>query len=205
MNSLGELHGFLVHGLAPAGIAVVIADPAIVGLVIASTGQSGLQFVTELALVSDSPLGRKNQPHRMTYYHKPVLVFGKEGCRIKPGDSVVKIPSQEGNPSWSIGRLMEAATELVLKRVAEPGQRVCDPIMLDRPYTALAARKLGCAFTGASHDLGCVERIKRALSLDSTKGKISEAAESSATEAKQARTSQSQPTQKQAYLELDGD
>ena len=205
LNSLGELHDFLVHGLAPTGIAAVIADPAIVGSVIESTGQSGLLFVTELALVSDSPLGRKNRPHQVTYYHKPVLVFGKQGCRMKPGGSVLQIPTQEGNPSRSIGRLMEAATELVLKRVAEPGQRVCDPIMLDRPYTALAARTLGCTFTGASHDLGCVERIKRALSLDSAKGKLSEVEESSTTEAKQAGTCQSQPTQKQAYLELDGD
>ncbi len=207
LHSLGELHEFLVRGLAPTGIVAVIADPAIVGRVIASTGQPGLQFVTELALVSDSPLGRKNQPHRMTYYHKPVLVFGKEGCRIKPGGSVLHIPSQEGNPSWSIGRLMEAATELLLKRVAEPGQRVCDPIMLDRPYTALAARKLGCAFTGASHDMGCVERIRRALSLDSAKGKISEVAESSAPVAHNHDALDSetpQQTQQQAYLELDG-
>ena len=145
----------------------MIADPAIVGPVIESIGQSGIQYVTELAIVSDGPLRRENRPHQMTYHHKPVLVFGKEGFRIKPGGSVLHIPSQEGNPSRSIGRLMEAATQLVLERVAEPGQHVSDPQMLDRPYTAVAARKVGCAFTGASHDAGCVERIRRALSLDS--------------------------------------
>ena len=167
LNSLGELHDFLVHGLAPTGIAAVIADPAIVGPVIESIGQSGIQYVTELAIVSDGPLRRENRPHQMTYHHKPVLVFGKEGFRIKPGGSVLHIPSQEGNPSRSIGRLMGAATQLVLERVAEPGQHVSDPQMLDLPYTAVAARKVGCAFTGASHDAGCVERIRRALSLDS--------------------------------------
>ena len=190
LNSLGELHDFLVYGLAPTGIAAVITDPAIVGPVIESMGQPGIRFVTELAIVSDSPLGRENRPHRMTYHHKPVLVFGKEGCRIKPGGSVLHIPSQQGNPSWSIGRLMEAATQLVLERVAEPGQRVIDPIMLDRPYTAVAAQKVGCAFTGASHDAGCVERIRRALSLDSAKGNISEVSESPATEATEAGASQ---------------
>ena len=203
MNSLGELHDFLVHGLAPAGIAAVIADPAIVGPVIESTGQSGLLFVTELALVSDSPLGRKNRPHQVTYYHKPVLVFGKQGCRMKPGGSVLQIPTQEGNPSRSIGRLMEAATQLVLERVAEPGQHVFDPQMLDRPYTAMAAQKVGCAFTGASHDAGCVERIRRVLSLDSAKGKPSEVAESPATEATEAGASQA--ARQHAYLELDGE
>ena len=203
LNSLGELHAFSVHALPPTGIVAVIADPAIMDLMFESMGQSGLQFVTELVIVSDSPLGRKNKPHQMTYYHKPVLVFGKEGCRIKPGGTVLQIPSQEGNPSRSIGRLMEVAIELVLKRVAEPGQRVCDPIMLDRSYTATAARKHGCAFIGASHDVGCVDRIRRALSQDLAKGKMSEVAESSTTETKEA--GMSQPTQRQAHLELDGE
>ena len=124
LNTLEELHDFTIHALAPSGIAAVIADPALLKMVIACMWEPGLVFVTELAIVGDIPLGRKHRPFPISFYHRPVLVFGKEDCRIKPGGSVLRIPSQENSSSPGIGRLMQMATELVIERVAEPGQLV---------------------------------------------------------------------------------
>ena len=107
----------------------------------------------------------------MTFHHRPVLIFGKAGCRMKAGDSVLWIPSKEGSPTPGIGRLMQMATELVLKRLAEPGQKVCDPIMLDRPHSALTALELGCPFIGASHNSGCVDLIRKAVAQSRATGK----------------------------------
>ena len=163
LNALEELRDFTIHALAPTGIAAVITDPALLKMVIECMGESGLVFVTELAIVGDIPLGRKHRPFPISFYHRPVLVFGKENCRIKPGGSVLRIPPQDKSSSPGMGRLMQMATELVFERVAEPGQRTCDPNMLDRPYTARAALKHGCPFIGASHDAGCVDRIRKAL------------------------------------------
>ena len=166
LNRLDELHDFSIYALAPTGLVAVIVDPMISALVMVNMMQPGLQFVAELAVVSDCPLGRKHRPHSMTYYHRPVLIFGKEDSRKKWGGSVLRVPSQEGGQSHGEVRLLGLATELVMERVAEPGQRVCDPNMLDCPHSARAALKHGCTFVGASHDSGCVDRIRQALYQD---------------------------------------
>ena len=149
----------------------MIADPTTLGVVFEHLNQPGISFVAELAIFSFHLLGKKNQPRDMTFHHRPVLIFGKAGCRMKAGDSVLWIPSKEGSPNPGIGRLMEMATEVVLKRLAEPGQKVCDPILLDRPHTALAALKLGCPFIGASHNSGCVDRIRKAVAQSMARAK----------------------------------
>ena len=163
LNRLDELHDFSIHALAPTGIVAVIVDPRIMPLVMVNMMQSGLQFVAEMAIVSDSPLTKTPQPHSMTYYHSPVLIFGKEDYRMERGGSVLRVPSQEGGQLIGVRRLLGMVTELVMERVAKPRQRVCDPNMLDRPHTARAALKLGCTFIGASHNSGCVDGIRKAL------------------------------------------
>ena len=50
--------------------------------------------------------------------------------------------------------------------------RVCDPSMLYRPRTALAALKLGCHFIGVPQDCGCVERIRKEVAQNREKGEV---------------------------------
>ena len=57
----------------------------------------------------------------------------------------------------------EAAMELIVERFARPGLVVCDPVMLDRSGTALAARRRGCPFIGAERIASCVQRIRTRL------------------------------------------
>lgn len=47
----------------------------------------------------------------------------------------------------------------MLEWFCRPGRAVCDPVMLDRAGTALAARRLGCTFVGASKLQPCIEGI----------------------------------------------
>ena len=49
---------------------------------------------------------------------------------------------------------------MVLERFCRPGQTVCDPVMLDRAGTALAARRLGCTFVGVSEMQSSIDRIR---------------------------------------------
>ena len=202
VNSLQELHDFAVHALASTGVVAVIADPTTLGVVFEHLNQPGISFVAELAIFSFYPLGKKNQPRKMTFHHRPLLVFGKAGCRMKAGDSVLWIPCKDGSPNPGIGRLMEMATEVVLKRLAEPGQKVCDPILLDRPHTALAVLELGCPFIGASHNSGCVDRIRKAVAQSRATGKADVGGGRSVIGTQGA--SPSEPTNNQAYFKLDG-
>ena len=202
VNSLQELHDFAVHALASTGVVAVIADPTTLGVVFEHLNQPGISFVAELSILSFYSLGKKNRPRKMTFHHRPVLIFGKAGCRMKAGDSVLWIPSKEGSPTPGIGRLMQMATELVLKRLAEPGQKLCDPIMLDRPHSALTALELGCPFIGASHNSGCVDLIRKAVAQSRATGKADVGGGRSVIGTQGA--SPSEPTNNQAYFKLDG-
>ena len=49
---------------------------------------------------------------------------------------------------------------MVVERFCKLGQVVCDPVMRDRAGTALAARRLGCIFVGASETQSSIDRIR---------------------------------------------
>ena len=53
----------------------------------------------------------------------------------------------------------ERAMDQVLSRFCLPGQVVADPVMLNRAGTALAARKAGCTFIGATEVESCRDHI----------------------------------------------
>ncbi len=52
---------------------------------------------------------------------------------------------------------------LLVEQFAKPGQTLCDPVMLERADTALAARRHGCIFVGADKTQSCVDRILKRL------------------------------------------
>ncbi len=168
LASLWEVVDFAAHALTPTGIVAVIADPTVLGPAMEQLIQPGLlQFKAELVIVSDTPFSRKNQAGNM---HRSVLVFGKEDSRMREGDSVLQLAALETGPSPGVRRLMEMSTALTLRRIAGPGMRVCDPAMLDRPHTALAAVTEGRPFIGASQDSGCVKRIRKAVGQHRERG-----------------------------------
>ena len=84
----------------------------------------------------------------MRLHRRPVLVYGKGEFRPDGMHDLLEVPPREELPGGMTEH--EAAMTMVLERFCRPGQTVCDPVMLDRAGTALAARRLGCTFLGAS-------------------------------------------------------
>ena len=202
VESTPELHEFAVHALSPTGLLEVIASPATLLEAFRDPNGPGITFLAEFVILSDRPLGKKRQLHNLIFHHLPVLVFGKAGCRLRSRDNVIRIPPYVGNPVPRISQLMETATELLEKRLIEPGQTLSDPAMLDRWFTALAALKHGCRFVGVSDNAGCVDRIKQRLAQIDSKGKADVRGDPSAIGTQDARASE--PTNNQTYLKLDG-
>ena len=66
----------------------------------------------------------------------------------------------------------ETAMRLIMEKLCRPGQTVCDPIMLDRAGTALAAREMACTFIGATDRQTSVDRIRGRLSAAEGNGKF---------------------------------
>ena len=64
----------------------------------------------------------------------------------------------------------EAAMTMVLEQFCRPGQTVCDPVMLDRAGTALAARRLGRTFDGGSEMQSSIDRIRVRMARRRTSG-----------------------------------
>ncbi len=52
---------------------------------------------------------------------------------------------------------------LIVERFTQPGQVVCDPVMLGRDTVALAALGAGCRFIGADTDQSSIDRVRRWL------------------------------------------
>ena len=158
---LADLAAFAAHALQPSGALVVL---------------SGMEQLPET-------LGRLNTPscigwpssttgtttwsrpsHRTRLRRKSLLVYGKRGFRLPPGDDVIELPPPEpGAEARRQWQLNNAGLELIVERFARPGQVLCDPMLLGRASAALAARKLGCPFIGADSEAASIARVRSYL------------------------------------------
>ena len=81
----------------------------------------------------------------------PILVLGKAGFRLQDGDDVIEVPTGDGSdPEKQPKARLEAGMALIMERLTRPGQTVCDPLMLDRSHSAIAAWRTGRSFIGAT-------------------------------------------------------
>ena len=53
----------------------------------------------------------------------------------------------------------------IVQRFTQPGQLVCDPIMLGRAGVALGALERNCFFIGADREQSSLDRIRRRLEM----------------------------------------
>ena len=110
---------------------------------------------------------RSRPPHRTQLRRKPLLVYGMPVFRMPPGDDVIELPpAEEGAQNRRPWQLNNIGMELIVMRFARSGQVLCDPMMLGRASTALAARKLGCLFIGADREASSIARARRYLEPD---------------------------------------
>ena len=159
---LADLSGFAAHALKPTGVMAVVGSGVLLPQMLERLTHPELRWLAEFDLVfHGAPMG-SGPPHYMNLRRRPVLVYHKGQFRVSGMPDLLELSPEDALPGTTE---QEAAMELLAKQFCRPGQKVCDPNMLDRAGVALAARRLGCAFVGASKIQSCVDRIRRRLDL----------------------------------------
>ena len=160
---LTDLAAFAAHALKPGGVMAVVGNGVILPRMLERLTHQDLTWVAEFDLVfRGNPVG-SGRPHHMRLHRRPVLVYGKAQFTPNGMDDLLAVPSPEVLPQELTQ--YEAAMDLLVERFCNPGQTVCDPVMLDRAGVALAARRLGCLFVGASKIQSCIDGIRLRLAL----------------------------------------
>ena len=155
---LSDLASFAAHALADTGVMVVVGNGVILPRMLEQLAHPDLRWLAEFDLVFHGKPARSGQPHFMHLHRRPVLVYGKGEFRPDGMHDLLEVLPREELPGGMTEH--EAAMAMLLERFCRPGQTVCDPVMLDRAGTALAARRLGCTFLGASAMQSSIDRIR---------------------------------------------
>ena len=162
-----DLAVFAVHALEPDGVMVVMNNAMPLPKVLERLNHPDLKWVCEFDFQHPGAPGGVGPPYWITLRRKSLLIYGKPGFKLYGGDNVIALPTSDELPEEQLRRQwLDMAMALIVERFARPGQVVCDPILLGRASTALAARTHGCFFIGADKDEVNLERIKRSLARD---------------------------------------
>ena len=156
-----DLAAFAVHALKPDGFLAVVGSSMLLHQILQHLEHAGLRWIMEVDVLSEGPPYSSGRPHFLDLHRQPLLVFGKPAFRPAGLDDLITVPAAEDLPH-GLDR-NETAMGLIVEKFCRPGQTVCDPVMLDRAGTALAARRLGCAFIGATEQQSCGDRILKRL------------------------------------------
>ena len=155
---LSNLADFAAHALKGTGVMAVVGNGVILPRMLEQLAHPDLRWLAEFDLVFHGKPASSGQPHFMHLHRRPVLVYGKGAFRPDGMRDLLEVLPREGLPGGMTEH--EAAMAVLLERFCRPGQAVCDPIMLDRAGTALAARRLGCTFVGGSEMQSSIDRIR---------------------------------------------
>ena len=161
---LADLAAFAAHALQPSGALLVLSGMEQLPETLEQLKHPDLHWVAEFDYRDNGTTTWSRPPHRTRLRRKSLLIYGKRGFRLPPGDDVIELPPPEpGAAARRQGQLNNAGLELILARFARPGQVLCDPLMLSQASAALAARKLGCPFIGADREATSIARGRRHL------------------------------------------
>ena len=161
---LEELAGFAAHALKPEGVMAVLTSGVHLPSVIESLKHPELKWLVEFDYRPPAP-SRSGPSLNLTIRRWPVLIYGRFRHRLQGGDDVIEVPGSEDSASNAkSGRRLDVGMAMIMERLTQPGQLVCDPLMLDRSDTALAAWSTGHAFIGATESASSLVRIRARLS-----------------------------------------
>ena len=155
---LSGLASFAAHALKGTGVMVVVGSGLILPRMLEQLAHPDLRWLAEFDLVFHGKPASSGQPHFMHLHRRLVLVYGKGAFRPDGMRDLLEVLPREELPGGMTEH--EAAMTMVLERFCRPGQTVCDPVMLDRAGTALAARRLGFTFVGSSEMQSSIDRIR---------------------------------------------
>ena len=158
---LPDLAAFAAHVLTPGGVLVVVVSGMFLPWVLKNLENDQLRWVAEFDLVFHGQPTSSGPPRFMRLHRRSVLVYSKGTFQINGTDDLFDVPPQGELPDGLNER--ETAMALLVERFAKPGETVCDPVLLDRAGTALAARRRGCIFVGAEKTPSSIDRIRKRL------------------------------------------
>lgn len=158
MSILPSLADFAANALRDTGMMVVVGYGVLLPMMLQQLEHPDLRWLAECDLLLRGPAESSGPPHHVALHRRPLLVYGKQGFRLQGMDDLIEVPSADELPPGL--HRNGVAISLVIERFCKPGQAVCDPVMRGRASTALAARKLGCTFVGASETQSEVEAIR---------------------------------------------
>ena len=161
---LTDLADFAAHSLKRTGGMFVLAGTQRLPDFIERLRHPHLAWVCALHYVHHvRATGSRRNPQGGTPGQKLLLVYGKPGLRLNGGDGVISVlPSDEGASGNRRGHL-DLGMELIISRFTGPGDLVCDPLLLGRKESVLAAIKQGRRFIGADHDASRLKTVVRQL------------------------------------------
>ena len=163
LSMYSDLAEFAAHALKPTGCLIVVGQGILLPRMMEALAHPELRWMWEADLLFQGKPAGSGRPHHVRLHRRPVLVYGKKSFGLDPVDDLIEVPADDDQPH-GVDR-NETAMELILERFCRPGQVVCDPAMLDRAGTALAARKRGCTFVGAAEERSCRDRVHVRLAL----------------------------------------
>ena len=158
---LPDLAALAAHVLKPGGVLVVVVSGMFLPWVMKNLENDQLRWVAEFDLVFHGQPTGSGPPRFMRLHRRSVLVYSRGTFQMNGTDDLFDVPPQGELPDGL--NEGETAMALLVERFAKPGQTVCDPVMLDRAGTALAARRRGCIFVGSEKTQSCVDRIRKRL------------------------------------------
>ena len=160
---LTDLALFAVHALGPAGGMFVLTGSENLPHFAEGLRHPDLRWVCALPYLHPGrPTRLRN--HDVSLTHKLILVYGKPGFRLRGGTDVISIPPfAEGAGGDARSQRLDLGMRLIIERFTQPGQVVCDPLLLGRGDSAVAAAGLGRRFIGAWDDEGFIARLQARL------------------------------------------
>ena len=160
-----DLASFAAHALRDTGVLLVVANVERLPETLEQLKHPDIRWVGELDYRDSTTWPGSGPLSRVRMRRRPLLIYGKPGFRMPPGDDAIELAAPgEGAlklPGW---QLDNAGLELIARRFARAGDVLCDPVMGGRPGTVLAARTLGCQFIGVDQEIASVRRVQRLLS-----------------------------------------
>ena len=171
---LTDLADFAAHSLKRTGGMFVLAGTERLPDFIERLRHPGLAWVCAYHYVHHvRATGSRRNPRGGAPGQKLLLVYGREGFRLNGGDGVISaLTSDEGTLENRRGHL-DVGMELIISQFTGPGDLVCDPLLLGRKESALAAAKQERRFVGADDNASRLGTVVRQLQRARNAGSIS--------------------------------
>ena len=160
MYIYSDLADLAAHVLKADGFLAVVGSSLLLPQTLQHLEHGELRWIMQANIHMGGPPINSGGPHHLALHQRPLLIYGMVDFRPPAGWSdLIEVPQPEDDPS-GLDR-DELMMRRIVERLCRPGGMICDPVMLDRAGAALAARRQGCTFVGATEQEISLKRIRR--------------------------------------------